>query len=113
MSKIKPFSEFLANYNNGALDDLLGKKLAEVAEAVQNMSKKGTLTLTIGLKPEGIHKMNMDVSFSAKPPVNNSIPGIMFIDENKNLVANDPNQPPLEGLALVKAEEQKPALKAI
>ena len=32
-----------------------------------------------------------------KPPIDNTVSGLMFVDDENNLVAADPNQPTLPG----------------
>lgn len=99
---MKEFSKFLEEYQGGILDDTLGKELAKLTEAVGKQGKKGTMSLSLILKPAGNGKMDLSISYAAKPPIDNTVSGLMFVDDENNLVAADPNQPTLPGLAVVK-----------
>lgn len=105
------FSDFIANYRNGLIDEILTRELKEVTTAVENMSKLGTLNLSISLKPAGKGKMDVVVTYKSKPPITNAIDSKMFVDKDNRLVATDPNQPTLD-LRLVKPDEPKQALKS-
>lgn len=109
--QMQKFSDFIANYRGGIFDDILSKELVSVTEAVQNVSRKGELHISIALKPAGAYKMDIVATYKSKPPVNNNIDGMMFVDDDKQLVADDPHQPDLP-LSLAKIDTKK-TLKVI
>lgn len=99
---MQEFSKFLGEYQGGILDDTLGKELAKLTEAVSKQGKKGTMSLNIILKPAGNGKMDLSITYAAKPPIDNTVSGLMFVDDDNNLVPTDPNQLALPGLSVVK-----------
>ena len=109
---MQKFSEFIANYRGGMLDDILSKEIIKITEAVQNVSRKGALNISIQLKPAGSNKMDIVATYNSKPPINNNIDGMMFVDDKKQLVADDPHQPSLQ-LTLATVDKPKQNLKAI
>lgn len=108
MSKTKEtiFTDFLANYQGGILDATLGRELTGLVQAVEKQGKKGSMSISLELKPAGNGKMDLTVTYNAKPPVDNTSKGMMYIDDDKNLVATDPAQQTLP-LRVIGAEEQK------
>jgi len=106
------FSEFIANYNGGHLDEILGRELQSVIEAIDYHGRKGTLNLALALKPSGAAKMDIVATYAAKPPIDNTVAGMMFVDKHKNLVADDPYQQKLE-LTLATPSTPKTILKTI
>ena len=104
---MKEFSKFLEEYQGGILDDTLGKELAKLTEAVGKQGKKGTMSLSLILKPAGNGKMDLSISYAAKPPIDNTVSGLMFVDDDNNLVATDPNQPVLTGMRIVTSQEEQ------
>lgn len=103
---MKEFSKFLEEYQGGILDDTLGKELAKLTEAVGKQGKKGTMSLSLILKPAGNGKMDLSISYASKPPIDNTVSGLMFVDDDNNLVAADPNQPVLTGMRIVTSQEE-------
>lgn len=99
---MQEFSKFLGEYQGGILDDTLGKELAKLTEAVSKQGKKGTMSLNITLKPAGNGKMDLSITYASKPPIDNTVSGLMFVDDDNNLVPTDPNQLVLPGLSVVK-----------
>lgn len=106
------FSEFIASYNGGHLDEILGRELQSVTEAIEYLGRKGSLNLSLALKPSGTAKMDILATYSAKPPVNNTVSGMMFVDKTKNLVPDDPYQQKLD-LTLTTPSTPKTILKAM
>ena len=56
--------------------------------------------------------MDIVATYAAKPPIDNTVAGMMFVDKHKNLVADDPYQQKLE-LTLAAPTTPKTILKAI
>lgn len=56
--------------------------------------------------------MDIIATYSAKPPINNTVSGMMFVDKTKNLVPDDPYQQKLD-LTLTTPSTPKTILKAM
>lgn len=106
------FSEFIKTYRDGLLDAQLGEKLSEVVEAVEKIGRKGTIDLKIELKRGGGGQMGVTMTTTAKPPVNNTVSGDMFVDKNYNLQTMDPCQQALE-LKIVEPKTTERKLQAM
>ncbi len=106
------FSDFLKCYQGGKLDEILGAELKHITEEVEKFGRKGTLSIGLEMKPQGSNKMSLVMNFNAKPPVNNSVSSVMFVDKTKALVNDDPYQQKLE-LKLTTMEETVIKTKAI
>ncbi len=106
------FSEFIKDYQGGKLDEILGAALKDVTIEVERLGRKGTLSVSLEMKPDGQDKMALNMSYSAKPPINNTVSSIMYVDKTKALVNEDPYQPKLE-LKLETIEATKLKTKAI
>lgn len=96
------FSKFLGEYQGGILDETLGKELAKLTDAVSRQGKKGTMSINLTMKPNGSGKMSLSITYANKPPIDNTVDGTMFVNDDNQLVSRDPNQPALPGLAVVK-----------
>lgn len=107
------FSKFLQEYQGGILDETLGNEITNLTNEVSKQGKKGTMSINLTMKPNGSGKMALSITYASKPPVNNTVDGTMFVDDNNNLVSRDPNQPSLTGLKIVGAEKPEQKLKAI
>ena len=107
------FSKFLGDYEGGFLDKQLGRELEKIVTAVGKQGKKGSLSVMLELKPSGNGKLDLVVSYNAKPPVDNTVKGKMWVDKENNLVAADPDQPILNNLTLVKPVETPTKREAI
>lgn len=92
---MKLFSDFIREYQGGKLDEILGAKLSEVVERVEQMRKKGSLNLAIELKPDTAGMMAVTTNYVSKLPTHSTLTGSMFIKDNE-LKASDPNQKTLE-----------------
>ena len=103
---MKLFSDFIANYQGGKLDEILGSKIAEVVAAVENMRKKGSIALSLDIKPAEAGTMSVTASYAAKPPVNSSLTGTMFVGKNNELLACHPDQRTLELIAPAPVQEK-------
>lgn len=90
------FSDWIAEFGEGALDDELTAHLMEVATAVRLHGKAGSLTLKLkfGEKGGGVI-VDADVSSTA-PQTKPS--AFFYVDEkNARLSRRDPRQPQLPG----------------
>lgn len=96
--KPREFATFLLEHNKGRTHDELSAKLAELVAAVTETGKAGSLTLTIGLKPQPKVAGAVVVSdkVAVKAPAGDRAESFFFVDtSNNSLVRNDPNQPAL------------------
>lgn len=106
------FSNFLSDYQGGILDNTLGRELVKLVEAVNKHGKKGALSIGLDIKPNGVGKMELSITYNSKPPVDNTVKGLMFVDHQNNLVATDPAQQELK-LQICKTQEEPLKREAI
>lgn len=92
------FTEWLAEFGHGALDDELAAALSEVSEAVQIQGKKGTITLKLTVSQHKAGALVVDADVDAKPPKGPGRSAIFFFDPvSGELSRRDPRQPQLPG----------------
>lgn len=97
--QVKPFAAFLQEQRRGLLHAELSEKLAEVAAAVKEHEKTGTLTLTITIAPaEFAGAVKVSDTVKAKLPEADRDAGLFYPDEHGFLSRNDPRQPQLPGI---------------
>lgn len=99
---VRPFADFLREQGKGQLHEELSQALHTLVGAVNDTSKKGTLTLQLTLQPM---KGNPDVLTMTDVvklvvPKPERRPSIFYADDNGNLTKTDPNQPQLSGLKI-------------
>jgi hypothetical protein len=89
----RPFGAFLHELAKGRTHDELSRALRELTTAVKDTGKPGSLTLRIDIKP---HKNDAAVTVSDKVTVKipdfERLDSIFFVDDDANLVRNDPHQ---------------------
>lgn len=96
-----PFSDWLADYGKGALDDKLTAALREVAEQVVLLDKNGTITLKLTLAPKaGGVIVAPRVSFQA--PEGKEGGQFFYVTSDGSLSRRDPNQPTLPNMENLK-----------
>lgn len=89
----KVFSNWLAEYARGALDDRLTAALAEVASAVTLLEKAGSVTLKLKLSEKaGGVVVEYDVVASAPRPKTGQF---FYVASDGSLSLRDPAQPQL------------------
>jgi len=95
-----PFSQQISHLSKGTLDAELTATLTDLVKAINDHGKKGSITLTLNLKPE---VQNGEVKMiSIKPDVKVSSPqpqrlsSIMFPTYDGDLLRNDPDQAQLD-----------------
>jgi hypothetical protein len=91
------FSDWLAGFGGGALDDELTAALTEVTEAVRLEGKVGavTLKLKIGDKADGVI---VEADVTATPPRAKGRSAFFYVDPRTGLLTHrHPNQPQLPG----------------
>lgn len=89
----KVFSNWLAEYAQGALDDRLTVALAEVASAVTLLEKSGSVELKLKLSEKaGGVVVEFDVKTVAPRPKTGQF---FYVTDDGSLSRRDPNQPQL------------------
>lgn len=97
MANSRPFMDFLRELRGGQTHDDLSDALQELVAEVTDLSRAGTLTLTLTIKPLGKGDgVQVGADVKVKPP--KSAPGvsIFFPTPENNLVRNDPRQKTME-----------------
>lgn len=90
------FSDWLAEFGRGSLDDELTASLIEVAESVRLQGKAGGLTLKLKLTQKG-DGVIVEADVAATVP-RNKPSGFFYVDEmSKSLTTRDPRQPQIPG----------------
>jgi hypothetical protein len=77
--------------SGGILEDL-DAHLSKVVGRAMTMQKKGTVSLAITLKPEGIKNMEIKAKVDSKPPKIEPTATMLFATEKGQLLAHDPAQ---------------------
>ena len=110
MEARKPFAAFLQEQRRGGLHGELSDKLAELVNACNEYGKPGSLTLTIGIKPnaDGV-TMTVSDKVAVKAPEAERGAAIFFADEAGNLVRHDPRQMEIPVREVPPVEEPKAA----
>jgi predicted secreted protein len=87
------FARALAEVSHGDLADQASEQLAALVAAVGETAKKGTLTLTLEIKPRGHDSGQVEVSGSVKinAPTPDVAPSMFFVHEGQ-LVRDNPRQ---------------------
>ncbi|MFW6598141.1 hypothetical protein ACQBAU_16200 [Propionibacteriaceae bacterium Y2011] len=95
----RPFADWIREYNRGQLHDEISHALQELATAVKDHQKAGTITVTVKIEPL---KDNSDVlkvsdKVTTKVPQPDRKAAIYFADADGNLRRDNPNQPSIPG----------------
>jgi hypothetical protein len=77
--------------SGGVLEDF-DDKLAKVVAKCMLTGKKGVISLTIGIKPEGSKRTEVLAKVDAKPPQDEIASTYLFATERGQLMAQDPDQ---------------------
>lgn len=90
---MRPFARTLSELQRGIVADDAATALAEVTKAVQEVGKKGKVTLTITVSP---YKGNPDIvnvsgQVKADIPVADPPASVFYPDPDGNLSRSDPN----------------------
>lgn len=107
----RPFAAWLQEQRNGALHAELTEQLTELVKSCTEHGKKGSLTLTVTVKPsdDGYHLFVTDDT-KATLPRGERPSALYFSDEDGNLSRRDPRQQelPLRKIDGGKGEEVVP-----
>lgn len=91
--QVRPFAAILQEQRRGLTHSELSDGLAELAAAVIEHGKVGTLTLQLKLKPSGDGaSVLITDTVSVKAPQGEREPAIFFADSEGNLTRTDPRQ---------------------
>lgn len=90
----RPFAAFLQEARNGGLHDECSQALNDLVSACEDTGKKGTLVLTVEIRPMKKAQQTMVVTsrVATKAPKHDAPEAIFFVDANGNLVRDDPRQ---------------------
>ena len=95
-----PFSQQIAHLSKGTLDAELTEALGDLVKAINDHGKKGSITLTLTLKPESVHgevkmiTVSPDVKVSSPQPQRMS--SRMWPTYDGDLLRDDPDQGTLD-----------------
>jgi len=94
----RPFVQTLCDLRRGTLTDQLQGHLTRVVAAVRETGCKGSLTLTLTIKPAkgDSAAVLIDDDVKCKIPTHPHEPSIMFVTEENELTRRDPRQPKLD-----------------
>lgn len=89
----RPFAAVLQEQRQGSLHAELSDELANISQAVIDLNKSGTLTLTLKINPAGKGQAAVFITdeVKAKPPVDKQS-SMFFTDGKGNLTRRNPNQ---------------------
>lgn len=104
----RPFTEMLADLEGGRTAEDLTSAMTELTSAVMAFRKGGTLTLTIGVQPNGETSLEIGSKIKTNIPEPGREKTIMFADEFGGLRREDPRQP-----RLPLREVERPVVKEI
>lgn len=88
------FAAFLCQHARGASERELSTALRDLAEAVEETGRPGSITYTLSLRPESRaeHVVTTTDEIKVKMPKADRPASIFFIDQQYRLVRNDPRQ---------------------
>lgn len=94
---LKPFQQFLLEQRHGGLHSELSEKLAELAAAVAEHGKEGSISLRIKVKPlkEASDQYLVTDEVKVSAPEGNRGGSLFFADDRGNLSRSNPRQPEL------------------
>lgn len=102
---VRPFAAWLQDHRGGRLHAELTAVLADVTDAVKAHNKAGSVTVKIDLKPQGNMVVVSD-RVTAKLPEGDPDIALYFVDDDGNLVRDDPNQPKLPLREVPRTDDQ-------
>jgi hypothetical protein len=89
---LRPFSEWVTDHAQGAVDDEMTLALADLVQAVAAHGKKGTVTLKVTVEPAGSGGRTVETSclVEAKAPQPDPEKSIFFVGERGSMERDDP-----------------------
>lgn len=105
--QLKPFAAFLREQRGGLTHSELSEALAEVAAAVREHQKAGSLTLTINIAPAKYDgAVEVSDTIKTKLPEADRHAGLFYPSDTGYLSRNDPRQPQLPGIIRDAGQDQ-------
>ena len=86
------FSEWLAEYKGGSVDEELTSKLSELVQIIDQRGKKGSITFTLNLGKNGERALELTEKVAVKLPPDSRSSAIFYPDEQGGLFRDDPFQ---------------------
>ena len=93
----------IAGMHRGAVEDEINQKFSELISAVKAEGRKGTMTLTLEVLPQGGNQHNVIASCTTRVPKPKARPSLFYSTDDNNLQREDPEQSDMF------PEEDKPA----
>ena len=87
-----PIIKLLTDLRQGELCHELSEDLQALAKQVQATGKKGSMTITIAMKPTGMGRVTVSDDYKIKMPKGETPATPMFATEVGQLLVNDPSQ---------------------
>ncbi len=87
-----PLSEILRVARAGAHDERLSAELADICQAVLESGKKGSLTVTFSVEPDGETAVSIDVKHKTTKPIPSIGSMVFYLAANGRLERTDPRQ---------------------
>jgi len=95
-----PFSQQISHMAKGTLDAELTSELAKLVKAINDHGKKGTISLTLTLKPEVVNgevtMINISPDVKVSKPQPQRMSSRMWPTYDGDLLRNDPDQSELD-----------------
>lgn len=87
-------SELIAGHRRGELDNAAARDLADLIRAVKATHQGGSITITLGIKPDKHSSTEVEVTakVSVKVPKRPIKPATLFINDKNELTRTDPDQ---------------------
>lgn len=89
---MKKFSQFLAEYRAGSLDDLLAAQLQQLVQSVETHLQSGKMTITITLAPKQNGELRAAIQYALKEPKRDTVESILFTTPGGDLLPYNPLQ---------------------
>lgn len=86
------YSEFLSDHARGQVDGEATAVLVDLISAVTATGKKGTMSVTVEVKPSGTRMVQVKAEVTSKIPQADAEIGVFFIDKDGRLQKDDPFQ---------------------
>lgn len=91
----RSFCDILRECQRGAALADLDDRLSELTAAVKQTRVAGKITLVLSMKPDGDNSVEVDTKVTLAKPNAKRGKSIFFVNQENDLVRNDPRQPDL------------------
>ena len=100
MDEVTPFSQQISHMAKGTLDAELTSELTKLVKSINDHGKKGSITLTLNLKPEVVNgevtMINITPDVKTSKPQPQRMSSRMWPTYDGDLLRNDPDQAELD-----------------